>query len=258
MGFESIIKERFTSLNRFMEINALFHDILHFWKGCVHIFVIQFVIHIFVAIIRSLTSADYLFNKRLLIIQRISYWSLDLVLPAGLPPPWPPLQADRGPRRHNEPLCNGSSESTRTAASGRGWWSSPAAGAAAQRHGQSAWRGAASAPLPPCRRVAYLHTGQGGVLVRFHHSVVGLHVHQPQQKVLPPPLPQNLQDIAIPYIWTGIPPWTSAAGRIWVPLKPAALRGPMDKRMYTTLLEHQLIDQQMEDKQCLKKLIIYF
>lgn len=39
---------------------------------------------------------------------------------------------------------------------------------------------------------AHLHAGQSGVLVCFDHGVVGLHVHQPQQKVFPPSSPEDL------------------------------------------------------------------
>lgn len=38
----------------------------------------------------------------------------------------------------------------------------------------------------------HLYAGDGGVLVRFNHSVVCFHVHQPEQQVLPPSSLQNL------------------------------------------------------------------
>lgn len=44
----------------------------------------------------------------------------------------------------------------------------------------------------------HLHTCDGGVLVSFNHSVVGLHIHQSQQSVLPPASLQNLEKIVIP------------------------------------------------------------
>ena len=57
-----------------------------------------------------------------------SYWIPGPDRPAGRPPPWPPRQRDRCRRRRSAPARSESSKPTRTAASGLGWQSSPAAG----------------------------------------------------------------------------------------------------------------------------------
>ena len=51
----------------------------------------------------------------------------------------------------------------------------------------------------------YLDAGERGVLVGLHHSIVGLHVHQAYQEVLPAAALQDMQHVSVPCVSKGHP-----------------------------------------------------
>lgn len=161
-------------------------------------------------------------NSESTLIERSSYWSPDLVQPAGRPQPWPRPPGDRCRRLQSGPACSGSSKPTRTVSSGPGSQNSPAAGETGRQTGTHlninakyllidliskflqflktwvvvtwnllTWNKINVHETQPLNDT-HLYTGEGGVLVRFNDSVVGLDVHQSQQEVLPPSPLQNL------------------------------------------------------------------